>query len=233
MGAILERMKELEPAARRLKQLKEECRMDLWSTAKLVEDLFSTLKPFCMRKVCVNVVDDGDPITYEIGRKYIRERGSWEHALHTVKFVNAIRKHGEKIAAVVRKAIAKEFKELAELTKELIWAEGGYFVVVRDDTFEVLRSYNVPCELATYSHACITSGSPWKITFYNQKPEESNSTEMSINSVFVLDHYYDLVEDMLLELRKKVAEAKEKNEEVLKKMREAVAPYAIAAACDS
>jgi len=238
MGVIRKRIEELKPRVERLKALAWECRYDRWALASEVETIFSVLKPFSTRRNSVKISIDKEKILeYEVGRENIYRKTLYivsgnayvvdSEKLRDVKFVDAIKAHGEEIIPLVRKKIADVFARLVALTEELAWEE--FLQVSRDGEFTVLLRGK---EMGTYQRALITSAYPAEVHFENPKDISSrNSVSVFIDDVPALEDYYDLIEDMLLELHRKVSEAKKRNEEILRKMKEVVAPHAVARAC--
>ncbi|RLJ03350.1 MAG: hypothetical protein DRP11_00975 [Candidatus Aenigmatarchaeota archaeon] len=238
MGIIRKRIEELKPRVERLKALAWECRYDWWELACEVETIFSVLKPFNTRRNSIRIpIDKENVLEYEVGRENVRRKMLYIYSgnayvvnsktLKNIEFVDAIREHGEEIASLVRKKIADEFAKLVALTKELAWTD---IKVVRKGVFTFMLGIQ---EAGPFRYVCITADYPDQVLFYDEDPNISKKARGSvfIEDVVALEDLYDLIEDMLLELRKKVSEAKKRNEEILRKMKEVVAPYAVARAC--
>ncbi|RLJ03351.1 MAG: hypothetical protein DRP11_00980 [Candidatus Aenigmatarchaeota archaeon] len=254
MGVITKRIKELTPVVKELDALAERCHSlykEVLNKANEVEKCFLLLAPFSPRRDVVVVPKNARSIKaveYVVGRRrmyrvYVYDDGytSDQILLVGLDFVEAIKADGNKIARVVREKIADDFRELVSITKEFTWE----FEVTREGEFEVLvqdldRLYVTVPEFATYSRIRITSGAlgARKVCFEEPKDEPKSMSEILaarravfLSQVYILDEYYGLIKEMLKELHEKLSAACKSGEKVLKRMREVVAPYALARAC--
>jgi len=245
MGVITKRIKELTPVVKKLDALAERCHSlykEVLNKANEIKDCFLQLAPFSPRRDSVVVpknVRGIKAVEYVVGRRiyrvYVYNDGctSDQILLEGLDFVEAIKADGNKIAKVVREKIADDFKKLVSITKEFTWE----LEVTREGEFEILvqdldKHYVMP-EFITYGRIRITSGALGVRKVFFEEPKDILPARRAVflSQVYILEEYYDLIKEMLKELHEKLSAACKSGEKVLKRMREVVAPYALAKAC--
>jgi hypothetical protein len=236
MGIILSGIRLIKPAYDFCLQMtKKVCTRSLQrEMEKLVNHCFYTLKPLASQLTTVERIPTSYGAREILIGEWMREKSSHQKLGSLIsedETYNFIRKYGEQMKPLVRKTIRTEFAQLTDLTKQLISYEDLTVKMDIPET-EVTEHYNsmegVNIHSMIINKIGIKTSDPWHIILFqkNGKEEERDLKEEEKAPLF--EDIISYMADLFKKADAKVGQARNHNENIMKKMVDVIAPLKIA-----
>jgi len=201
---------------------------------RTVREYFEVLKPFSHKKRVITWYYDQYwhkyycvVVSKNLTRGFeghVSEKGARGYRMWDDDFFKAIVDVGDEIAKVVRKPIRDAFSKLVELTRKLETPQKALVVLEGEFRVFITKRY------VTFRQLKVSSEEPYVLVFTDPITEwdwERERIRLG-DGLLPIEDIYDDVKRALLELERRVIDAKKHNEEIFRRMRQVVAPYALA-----